>query len=125
MNPKVSKVIALVSEDLNRGHTLASLAASVNLSTSRLRHLFKEETGSTFSEYMRLLRVRKAADLLATTFLSVKEIMCEAGLTNQSHFVRVFKKEYGLTPTSYRASRLGEGLPVSELGAASAAPVKE
>lgn len=125
MNPKVTKVIALMSENLHREHTPATLAASVNLSTSRLRHLFKDETGHTLVEYMRLLRVRKAADLLATTFLSVKEIMCEAGLTNQSHFVRVFKKEYGLTPTRYRAARVGDGLPAGERLAPTAAAVKK
>ena len=103
MNLKVSKVIALMSDDVHRAHTLAELAAYVNLSTSRLRHLFKEETGVTLSEYVKLLRLRKAAELLATTFLSVKEIMTETGLKNQSHFVRVFKRTYGLTPTRYRA----------------------
>lgn len=74
---------------------------------------------------MRLLRVRKAADLLANTFLSVKEVMCEAGLTNQSHFVRVFKREYGLTPTRYRASRVGDGRTAGERPAPAAAAVKE
>jgi transcriptional regulator GlxA family with amidase domain len=103
MNLKVSKVIALMSGDAHRAHTLAELAAYVNLSTSRLRHLFKEETGVTLSEYVKLLRLRRAAELLATTFLSVKEVMTETGLKSQSHFVRVFKRAYGLTPTRYRA----------------------
>ena len=105
MNPKVSKVIALMGDDVHRAPSMADLAASVNLSTSRLRHLFKDETGLTPGEYMRLLRLRKAADLLATTFLSVKEVMAKAGLTNQSHFVRLFKRVYGQTPTGYRAAQ--------------------
>ena len=40
--------------------------------------------------------------LLTTTFLSVKEIVRRVGLTDESHFVRDFKRFYGVTPSEYR-----------------------
>ena len=45
-----------------------------------------------------------SADLLTGTFLSVKEITFEAGFRDESHFVRDFKRIYGMTPTEYRKS---------------------
>jgi AraC-like DNA-binding protein len=40
--------------------------------------------------------------LLTTTFLSVKEIASRVGLADESHFVRDFKRIYGMTPSEYR-----------------------
>lgn len=80
------------------------LAKIVNLSPSRLRHLFKTETGRTPAQYLKHLRLQKAELLLSTTFLTVKEIVNRVGLNTGSHFVREFKKVYGVTPTTYRSS---------------------
>lgn len=46
--------------------------------------------------------MKVASGLLKTTLLSVKVIAVEAGFNDQSHFVRDFKRSYGLTPTKYR-----------------------
>jgi AraC-like DNA-binding protein len=43
--------------------------------------------------------------LLTTTFLSVKQIVRRVGLTDESHFVRDFKRSYGVTPGEYRKPR--------------------
>jgi predicted transposase len=50
--------------------------------------------------------MQQAATLLTTTFLSVKEIVRRIGLTDESHFVRDFKRLYGMTPSEYRNSAL-------------------
>ena len=50
--------------------------------------------------------MQQAATLLTTTFLSVKEIVRRVGLTDESHFVRDFKRLYGMTPSEYRNSAL-------------------
>jgi AraC-like DNA-binding protein len=54
------------------------------------------------AKYLKTLRMRQAATLLTTTFLSVKEIVRRVGLTDESHFVRDFKRLYGRTPSEYR-----------------------
>jgi AraC-like DNA-binding protein len=46
----------------------------------------------------------RAKILLETTFLSVKQIMTEVGLSDESHFVRDFKSAYGESPTKFRHS---------------------
>ena len=80
----------------------SELAAMVNLSLSRLRHLFKKEVGVTPTQYLKEWRLRRAEQLLRTTFLSVKEVVDQLGLSTGSHFVGDFKKLYGMSPSEYR-----------------------
>jgi AraC-like DNA-binding protein len=102
MEHRVRQAIALAEESLQKGWSPAKLAAAVNLSPSRLHQLFKEETGVPPARYLRRLRMRRARKLLETTNLSVKQVMAGVGLTDESHFVRDFKKNSGLTPARYR-----------------------
>jgi transcriptional regulator GlxA family with amidase domain len=103
MEKRIQIVILIVEEELSRTLKLADLARVVNLSTSRLQHIFKVETGRTITQYQQLLRMEAARDLLDTTFLSVKQIMLRVGATDRSHFERNFKRYYGATPCRYRA----------------------
>jgi len=91
-----------IETDVARAWATAELASLVNLSPSRFRHLFKEETGVTVGGYLRERRLEHAKFLLRTTFLSIKEVMSEAGMSSMSHFVQYFKQRYGVTPTAYR-----------------------
>jgi len=79
-----------------------ALSALVNLSPSRFRHLFKQETGTTPAQYLKDVRLAKAEKMLRTTFLSIKQILKQVGLTSNAHFVRDFRRKYGTTPTAYR-----------------------
>lgn len=103
MDPRVQTVIAIIEKDLCRQKPLTALARSVNLSPSRLRHLFKAETGMTPAQYLKFLRLEKAKHLLETTFLSAKVIMSRIGMANINHFTEDFKRAYGLPPVRYRA----------------------
>lgn len=102
MEERVRQVISMMEAYLHQPPSLEELAGSVNLSSSRLHQLFKVETGHPPARYLRLLRMRETKRLLETTFLSVKQIMARVGATDESHFVRDFKKAYGLTPAKYR-----------------------
>jgi transcriptional regulator GlxA family with amidase domain len=102
MDPRVERVIALMKGDLRQGLSLGEMAHLVNLSPAHLCNLFKAETGTSPARYLRSLRMIRAQTLLINTFLSVKEIMVGVGLSDQSHFVRDFKRINGTTPTQYR-----------------------
>lgn len=56
----------------------------------------------TAAQYLKSLRMQRAKQLIDSTFLSTKEIMQKVGMRNESHFVREFKKIYGLPPASYK-----------------------
>jgi len=96
----VSKMLcrSAASGDIDFGQ----MARSVNLSPSRLRHLFTIEAGISPLHYVKLLRLRRARSLMLQTFLSVKEVMSESGFSDISHFVREYKRAFGETPSETR-----------------------
>ena len=102
MDRRVIKVLELMRADLRGQLSLAGLAHSVNLSVWRLSHIFRSEVGMPPIQYLKVLRIERAKHLLETSFLSVKEITHLVGLKDESHFVRDFKKTYGVSPTPYR-----------------------
>ena len=102
MDRRVQAVINYMLEDLTQPLRLEELAHSVNLSASRLQHLFKADTNMTATQYLRFLRMEEARKLIESSFLTTKEIMYKVGIKDESHFVREFKKSYGLPPASYR-----------------------
>lgn len=102
MDRRIELVISRLETDTSRAWDTHALAALVNLSASRFRHLFKQETGTSPGQYLRELRFRKAETMLRTTFLSLKEITEEVRLVSVSHFMKDFKKRHGMTPREYR-----------------------
>lgn len=106
MEARIYKVINMMIVDLDREVSFDKLAKSVNLSPSRLRHLFKEATGVSLAQYLKAQRLEKAKHLLESTFLSLKEVMHRAGFTDRSHFMRDFMKAYGMPPLQYRKQHL-------------------
>jgi two-component system, response regulator YesN len=106
MDHRVQKVLRLMKEDLRRRLTSDQLSRAVNLSPVHLRYLFKAQTGMTFAQYLKSLRMEEAGRLLANTFLSIKEIMYRIGMRDESHFARDFKKSHGLAPAQYRARHI-------------------
>ena len=102
MDTRVRRVIEHLSKDLSCDADLKSLASLVTLSSSRLRHLFKDETGLTPAQYLKRLRLERAKELMEDSFLRLKEVMPQVGISDESHFVKDFKKEYGLPPIKYR-----------------------
>ena len=105
MDRRIQIVSAAIETDFRRAWRNEELAQLVNLSTSRLRHLFKAEMGRTPAQYLKFVRMREAQRLLLTTFLSVKEIMNRVGIADESHFGHEFRKAYGLAPSKYRSMR--------------------
>ena len=56
----------------------------------------------SFGDYMRKMRIQKAIELMDTTDYSLTEIAYLTGFSDQSHFNRIFKKQTGQNPSSYK-----------------------
>jgi two-component system, response regulator YesN len=82
--------------------SLIELAVLVNLSPSRLRTIFKAETGLTIPQYVKQLKMQRARELVRETFLRVSEIAAYLEFDDPSYFVREFKRTFGQTPNAYR-----------------------
>ena len=82
--------------------TLEELTNIFNYSQRHIARLLKDYTGDTFMNIVQKIKVHKSAELLANPDLSVHEIVDMIGYTDISHFYRVFRKHYNMTPIQYR-----------------------
>ena len=85
--------------------SMTALADSFDLSTTRFSLSFKEKVGMSPLEYLTLLRVEKAKELLASTNLNIQDISVQVGYYDSGSFIRRFKQVTGETPLQYRRSR--------------------
>ena len=102
MDRRIELIISMLKKDPTASWDISALAVLVNLSPSRLRHLFKQETGTSPAQYVKDIRLMRAEKMLRTTFLSIKQILKQVGIASNAHFVRDFRRKYGTTPTAYR-----------------------
>ena len=106
MDPRVRRAVTLINKNIRRELILEEIAHAFNLSASRLRHMFTDAIGISPARYLKSLRMRRAKELLETTFLNIKQIRLQVGIKDESHFVRDFKKIYGRSPSRHRAHHL-------------------
>lgn len=85
--------------------TLKELSAIYHKNEKYMGRLFKKEMHVSFHEYCLLLKLQKAESLLLGTTDKIIDIALECGFNNISYFNRVFKKQYGLSPSKYNASK--------------------
>ena len=101
-NIKIRELIGYINQNYGRPLTARGLALRVNLSISRLQHIFKAETGLTLKQVITQERIRKARQMLSGYKLN--GIALDCGFYDQSHFNRYFKKYTGIAPLQYARS---------------------
>ncbi len=98
---RVAQVHRLLSAALDAPPTLKALGKSVGCSPFYLSRVFSETTGMTISQYLKRLRVERAADLLASGRFNVGEAAVEVGYQSLSHFSKAFRDVKGCTHSDY------------------------
>ena len=101
-NEIIKKAIRYISQNFSRNLTLDEVADHVHLNPSYFSTLFKQSTGSSFKEYLNMVRIEESKRLLSNTDYSIIDISLATGFEDQSYFSKVFKKYTGLTPKQYR-----------------------
>lgn len=86
--------------------SLASAAHEVNVTNVYLSRLFKQELGIGFNEYLMQVRIKRAQLLLQQGKLSLRQIAECCGFQDYTYFLKVFKKQSGVTPKEYQRSCL-------------------
>lgn len=94
--------------------SLNDLAKQLNYSVPYCSKYVKQYTGRSFSDLLRQIRFRIAAEYLLNTDLTVEKISERIGYANPENFMRMFKKTYGLSPTQYRITGDRSLKPLSE-----------
>jgi len=98
----VKKAIHYISKNFASPITLETVAREVHLTPAYFSSMFKQSTGSTFREYLNMVRIEESKRLLSNTDYSLLDIAIATGFEDQSYFSKVFKKYTGLTPKQYR-----------------------
>ncbi len=104
LNVELNEAIgAYIKENyFNPGLDIDSIAAQFGLSRSYFSKIFNGYFKSSFPEFLNDVRLKKAAELLSTTNMSVSEIGVKVGFSGNSYFTALFKKKYHISPTVYR-----------------------
>jgi len=99
---RIGHVVGLIELRFAEPYSVAELARSVNMSPSYLTRLFRSQTGRAPARFLREVRLRRAYELVQTTFLTIKEVMAAVGWNDPSHFSRAFKRHFGVSPQELR-----------------------
>ncbi|WP_138750874.1 helix-turn-helix domain-containing protein [Paenibacillus sinopodophylli] len=95
-------VLKHIEMHLDGDLSMTHLAELVYLNPDYLSRLFKQAKGITISEYIAVLKVQRAKELLSEPQLRIQDIAKSLGFTSAGYFSRFFKKETGQTPQEFR-----------------------
>lgn len=89
--------------DINLSLNLREISSELNVHPAYLsREFSKHFDNLSFGDYIRKLRIEKSIHLLQNSNYSLSEIAYLTGFSDQSHFTRIFKKQTGLNPSTYK-----------------------
>ena len=101
--PSVAQqILAYIQLNFDKDISLGGIADQLKLDPSYVSRLFRQEISMTFTDYVIMLRLDKAKELLQHSTQAIKEIGSSVGYANQRSFNRIFKKYEGVTPGEYR-----------------------
>ena len=109
LSDEVMSTVSYMNKNLDKQIDMDELAARVFLSHSGLIWKFKQELGTTPSQYLILLRLRYAKQLLLNHSYTVTEISELCGYTNPYYFTNAFHRYSGMSPTEFRKYYLEGG----------------
>jgi len=98
---RVEKVVALLREKLTDPPNLDEIGRAVGCSPFHLSRTFSAATGMTIPQYLRQLRMERAAELLRSGKFNVTEAALEVGYSSLSHFSQAFHETFGCCPGLY------------------------
>lgn len=101
---RIEKINRFIDGHMDEPVSLPQLAALVELSLSRFKAWFREETGSTPLDYVLRRKIDHAGKRLLKTTGPVSDIAYETGFQSSQYFTTVFKKFTGTTPAKYKAA---------------------
>jgi YesN/AraC family two-component response regulator len=103
-NTLISAITEIIETEYDRELYLESISDRLGVSPKYVSRIFKEKTGMNITQYMNMVRVNRAKQLLVETDLAISEIGDKVGIYSRTTFLRIFKKTEGVTPQSYRIS---------------------
>lgn len=86
----------------NENFSVSTIHEELYVSDTYLRKIFKRETGMTMHAFLVNRRLSKAADMLRNNDYAICDLCYAVGYSDEVHFIRAFKKKYGVPPKQFR-----------------------
>lgn len=101
------KVIQTIEENIdNNDFSVEDLGSLTGLNRTTFYYKIKSLTGYSPVEFIRDIRIKRAAQLITNSQLLIKEIAYMTGFSDIKYFTKTFKKKYGMTPIEYRKQHI-------------------
>ncbi len=97
------KVKKYIRDHMVDSFTVTDIARELNFNPQYLMRAFKNKTGLSIVDYITQARMETATHILKDTKIPIKDAAFMVGYSDYAYFTRVFKKEYGMSPTEYRS----------------------
>lgn len=104
-DPLIKNIRDYIEEFFSNDISVSQIASAFNYSEKYIGRLFKKQTKMTISEYVNRKKLQKAIHLLTVSNIPIIEIASMSGFNNVTYFNKLFKTEFGLTPSKYRLSK--------------------
>jgi AraC-like DNA-binding protein len=101
---RLERILSIIDLQLYKNPSLRYISDMLNYNQDYLSRFFKKHMGMSIKQYIHLQQMEEAKKLLLQTNDTIKEIAYHIGFTDEKYFVRIFKKEEGITPSQYRYS---------------------
>lgn len=101
-DPTIEKITQYIEENIAERVTVANICKTFYISKNKLYNAFETFHEMTVQKFITLRRVESAENLLKTTNDTVAIIAEKVGFNDYNNFIKLFKKNYGLTPLQYR-----------------------
>jgi len=98
---RVEKVLAILRENLAETPPLEEIGRRVGCSPFHLSRIFNQEMGRSMANYLRELRMERAAELLRAGEMKIIQVALEVGYSSPSHFSTAFHEVFGICPGLY------------------------
>ena len=97
-----SMILNYIYENYQQSFSLDEMSNSLNYSLPHLRYVFKLKNGVPLANFITEFRLKKALDKLKNTSCTICEAATSAGFPDTNHFSTLFKKRYGVSPSSFK-----------------------
>jgi AraC-like DNA-binding protein len=101
---------AIVAREYGADLALDDIARRVASSRRQLQRAYKEIGDTTFREHLTAVRMERAAELLSSRSLTVRDVARRVGYRQPAQFAKAFRRHHGMSPSAYRTRRLRQGL---------------
>lgn len=98
----IDSIESYIDDHINEEITIEKLCTEFNIKRTRLYNIMQQYTSGGIANFIKKKRLEKAKFLIRTTDMKIPEISDAIGFSDYNYFLRVFKKEFGISPKKYR-----------------------